>query len=131
MVKTTKASSENCDASKANYDLAVTFGRMLITINTTTERKLDFRKQAEIITAMFRNFTKNNLKIIYWNAQGVSPKINKLEAFIQERKPDALLLGETFLTILTYKTDRSIRTGGGTAALVKTKSTTRKWKTWT
>lgn len=71
---------------------------------------------------------KNSLKIIYWNAQGVSSKKNEMRAFIQERKPDILLLGETFLkpshslneqNYITYRSDRSTREGGGTAALIR------------
>jgi len=73
----------------------------------------------------------NNLKIIHWNSNGITKRINKLQAFASTLKVDTILLSETRLkpstklkisNYITYKTDLPTKRGspahGGTAILV-------------
>ena len=73
----------------------------------------------------------NNIKILHWNSNGVSNKINELQALINQLKIDIILLGETKLkptsklkipNYITHRTDlppiRGSPAHGGTAILV-------------
>lgn len=68
------------------------------------------------------------MKIHYWNAQGLSSKIDLVRAFIQVTDLDILLIGETHLkphqkckifNYTIYRTDRLIEKGGGTAIIIR------------
>ncbi|GJQ87960.1 hypothetical protein Trydic_g12890 [Trypoxylus dichotomus] len=65
---------------------------------------------------------------MFWNAQGITKKKNKLRAFIIDNEIDVALLSETFLkaihtfnipNYITYRTDPDTKPGGGTAILVR------------
>lgn len=69
-----------------------------------------------------------NLKLCYWNSDGINNKKEELIQFLQEHQIDVLLLGETWLTTgsrftipnyNTYRNDRTDQPGGGTAICVK------------
>lgn len=73
----------------------------------------------------------NNLKIIHWNANGITHKINELKALIAKLKINIILLSETRISqktklkipnFFTYRTDNPPKRGsppsGGTAILV-------------
>uniref|UniRef100_A0A2S2NJB5 Putative RNA-directed DNA polymerase n=1 Tax=Schizaphis graminum TaxID=13262 RepID=A0A2S2NJB5_SCHGA len=73
----------------------------------------------------------SNLKIVHWNANGITRKTNELSAFISTYKPDIILLNETHLkpnlslkipNFITYRNDLPLIRGspahGGTAILV-------------
>ena len=73
----------------------------------------------------------DHLKIVFWNANGLNPKLNELSAFINQNKIDIVLIGETKLNPSTkikirnyhlYRTDAIPRPGsaasGGTAILI-------------
>lgn len=76
----------------------------------------------------------SNLKIIHWNANGITKIINELKAFISTNNPDIILLNETYLkpnlslkipNFITYRNDLPLIRGssahGGTAILVHRK----------
>lgn len=78
--------------------------------------------------------SNNNLKIIFWNANGVTPKLNELSALLYTIKADIVLIGETktnpqkpikIRNYHTYRTDAKPLQGraasGGTALLVHRK----------
>lgn len=68
------------------------------------------------------------LKISYWNCQGIFEKKAELQLFLTEYNIDVMLLNETFLkpgrkinipNYKTYRNDRLVQPGGGTAILIK------------
>lgn len=76
----------------------------------------------------------SSLKIVHWNANGITKRINELGAFIFSNKPDIILLNETHLksnlslkipNYITYRNDlpqiRGSPAHGGTAILVHRK----------
>lgn len=71
---------------------------------------------------------KNFLKVVYWNAHSVIQKKDEIKVFVESNMIDIALISETFLkpchsfrlpNYVTYRTDRPIRSGGGTAILVR------------
>lgn len=59
---------------------------------------------------------KSNIRIVFWNANGIEHKITELTDFLQEEGIDVALLGETYLrpnknlkiqNYNTYRTDRT------------------------
>lgn len=76
----------------------------------------------------------SSLKIVHWNANGITKRINELGAFTFTNKPDIILLNETHLksnqslkipNYITYRNDllpiRGSPAHGGTAILVHRK----------
>jgi exonuclease III len=76
----------------------------------------------------------SNLKIVHWNTNGITRRINELTAFIFTNKPDIILLNETHLkpnlslkvtNFISYRNDLPLIRGspahGGTAILVHRK----------
>ena len=70
----------------------------------------------------------DGLRVVTWNANGVLHKKHELADFVATHDPQILLLTETHLlpiqtfklpNFTTYRTDRLLRRGGGTAILVK------------
>ena len=68
------------------------------------------------------------MNIVFWNSQGLRPKRKELQNYLPENQIDILALNETFLKQKLnfhlpgydiYKNDRSVRTKGGVAILVK------------
>lgn len=68
------------------------------------------------------------LKVSFWNCQGVQNKKLELQKFLEEYNIDVMLLSETFLkpgsrlaiaNYKTYRNDRLLQPGGGTAILIK------------
>ncbi|GJQ70782.1 hypothetical protein Trydic_g710 [Trypoxylus dichotomus] len=71
---------------------------------------------------------QEEFKYKFWNTQGIAKKKDELRAFITNNEIDVAPLAETFLkashtlnipNYITYRTDRNIQPGGGTAILVR------------
>lgn len=74
------------------------------------------------------NTTKNSLKIVYWNANGLSSKKHELIDFLDEQEVEVILIGETWLNnnhtikipnYSIYKNDRIQNERGGAAIAKK------------
>ena len=68
------------------------------------------------------------MNIVFWNSQGLRPKLEELQSYLSENQIDILAINETFLQPKIkfhfpgydiYKTDRLVCTKGGIAILVK------------
>lgn len=73
--------------------------------------------------------TSNSLRIVTWNANGLSQRVNELEIFLNSNHIDIALISETHFTTRSYikirectsyhTTHLSGRARGGTAVLIK------------